>query len=348
MQITLPVNAKGSCGSTSDAARFLAPGAALLLALFGTSGALAGFVPGRVYVADAGVPPVFDGGPPDRIWEVNPDTGETRLFATIPEEYCGGFQSLAFTPDGRFLRGAALATSRILEIDGSGNVNVALDSQDGIRLPQGVGFDAQQRFHVANSQPPELVRFDADAGPPETVLDTSDGLATGISLAFEATGDVWAAQSVTSAPNLFRINGEGDVQPFHLPGLLPGSVAAHPTGDIYLQSVSLLNFGIFRLPRGDPAGVERINHDALPFGTISLSATGDELYVAGPSEFARISLASGDVLGSFPLPGSTPGTGMAVFVPEPGAFYNVALALLFINVRSGCPMKSERPKHDQR
>lgn len=309
--------------------------AALLLALFGTPAGLAGFVPGRVYVADAGVPPVFDGGPPDRIWEVNPDTGETRLFATIPEEFCGGFQSLAFTPDGRFLRGAALTTSRILEIDGSGNVNVALDSQDGIRLPHGVGFDAQQRFHVANSQPPELVRFDADGGPPEIVLGPLDGLATGISLAFDATGDVWAAHGVTSAPNLFRITGGGDVQAFHLSGLLPGSIVAHPSGDIYLQSVSLLNFGILRLPQGDPGAMARINHDDLPFGTIALSAAGDELCVAGPSEFARISLATGDVLGSFPLPGSTPGTGMAVYVPEPATGAGVAIGMCALRARRG-------------
>lgn len=146
--------------------------ATAILALFsvvGVSPVRAEFVPGYVYVADSAVPPCFDGGPPDRIWEVDPATGESRVFATIPEEFCGGLTGLTFTPDGQYLRASAAIAGSILEIDGAGNVGVALDREDGLVFPIGasnLAYDRAGNFWVGDFFPARVLRFPSASGPP--------------------------------------------------------------------------------------------------------------------------------------------------------------------------------------
>ncbi len=332
MPITLPVTANGSCGSMSDAARFLAPGAALLLALFGTAGAPAGFVPGYVYVSDPGVPPVFDGGPPDRIWEVNPATGESRVFATIPNELSGGLTGLAFTPDGRHLRASAATAGSILEIDSDGNVDVALDRDDGLVFPIGasnLAYDSAGNFWVGDFFPARVLRFPIDGGAPDVILDGRDALVDVAAMAPDRTGDMWVAQHERSAPNLYRVSTEDEVQPLHVNGANPRAIATDRFGNVYIHS-SLL--GIYLLPGGDPT-IPILLADDVPVGSLALSVSQQQLYVAGTNELAVIDLASGDVANVWHIAGSTAGEGMAVYVPEPTTLALVLVALVAVQTR---------------
>ncbi|MBI4716351.1 MAG: hypothetical protein HY763_00955 [Planctomycetes bacterium] len=90
--------------------------------------ASAQFIPGRIYAGD---PCSHDEPLPrfDRIWELDPFTGNVRLFVEMP--YCAGLSSLAATPDGLRLRAAFNSRDLLLEFDSAGNYTVALDAADG-------------------------------------------------------------------------------------------------------------------------------------------------------------------------------------------------------------------------
>ena len=63
------------------------------------------FVPGHVFIAN-NLPKGCDMADiaPERIWEVDPQTGEASVFAELWNEECGGIAGLTFTPDGQRLR----------------------------------------------------------------------------------------------------------------------------------------------------------------------------------------------------------------------------------------------------
>jgi len=70
------------------------------------------FAPGDVYVSEAALAlcrkqDEIPGGT-DRIWRVDPRTGEVWLFAELTGDMCGGVSGLVFTPDGQRLRAASI------------------------------------------------------------------------------------------------------------------------------------------------------------------------------------------------------------------------------------------------
>ncbi|MBI5866595.1 MAG: hypothetical protein HZB38_19180 [Planctomycetes bacterium] len=83
----------------------------------------AGFVPGRLYVSGSAGP--CEEGPNQAVFEFDPVTRESRMFAQLPEPICGFMTGLAFTPDGSRLRASVWDSSSIVEIDGDGNISVA-------------------------------------------------------------------------------------------------------------------------------------------------------------------------------------------------------------------------------
>ncbi len=327
MQITLPVNAKGSCGSTSDAARFLVPGAGLLLALFGTAGAPAGFVPGYLYVSDPRTEPCGSvGARRDQVWEVNPATGASRLFATVPPEFCGGLIGLAFTPDGSRLRASAFLSSEILEIDGDGGVSVALDGSDGIGGPQGLNnlaYDAAGNFYVGNLFPQRLLKFPAAGGPPETLLDLSDGLTGSLSLAVGPDGSVWAGELAGPGDQVWRFLPDGTVSTFPLGALGAQSIAVDSSGNVFLHSGVL---GIYKIVNGDPSNIVQLTAQAFPQGVMALSPAGDELFVCGGASIYQIDPGTGESTLVVHGLGINSGLGAAFHVPEP------ASAALFLSL----------------
>lgn len=328
---SLPARSARSQGRQTGAAATVTA----ILALFsvvGVSPVRAEFVPGYVYVADSAVPPCFDGGPPDRIWEVDPATGESRVFATIPEEFCGGLTGLTFTPDGQYLRASAAIAGSILEIDGAGNVGVALDREDGLVFPIGasnLAYDRAGNFWVGDMFPPRVLRFPVTGGAPDVILNSSNDLVDLAAMAPDRSGDMWVAQHELSPPNLYRISAEGTVQPLHVNGTNPRAIAADHFGNVYIHSGLL---GVYLLPNGDPTLPILLAVD-VPVGSLALSANQRQLYVVGVNELAVVDLPSGDIADMWDIAGSNAGEGMAVFVPEPTTLALVTGALLVLRTR---------------
>jgi DNA-binding beta-propeller fold protein YncE len=97
------------------------------------TGAGAQFTPGHIFVSDfASKHCAGQGYPGDRIWEIDPETGEVSLFVELQDEWCGGIEALVFTPDGTRLRAAQYLQSRIIELDADANPTVLYTSSDGI------------------------------------------------------------------------------------------------------------------------------------------------------------------------------------------------------------------------
>lgn len=181
------MNARWICG----AAYF-----ALLLA----SAARGQFVPGHVFVAESTGKlcqnqEIYGH---DRIWEMDPQTGEATLFVQIPEEMCGFLTGLAFTPDGSRLRASSFMQSWILEFDSQGNMTIALDVSDGIACPWGfnnLAYDADGNFYVANQCTRNILRFPSGGGPPTVFADAADGVDDLEAIAFAADGDLYVARN---------------------------------------------------------------------------------------------------------------------------------------------------------
>jgi len=166
--------------------------------------ARAQFVPGHVFLPRPttslcetdifGVP--YD---EEYIYEINPEDGSTRLFATIPRELCGNISGMVFSPDGRRLRVASEFLAAILEFDPQGNLSIPLYWVDGISSVNGpncIAYDDDGNFYVANYGASNVLMFPAEGGPAE-VLDEYDPndvvnhVATPLNLAVAPDGTVY-------------------------------------------------------------------------------------------------------------------------------------------------------------
>lgn len=166
-------------------------------------------------MSDTSPAPCFDGGPPDQIWEVNPQTGESRVFATLPPEICGGFQGLAFTPDGQYLRVGSFWDSQVLQIDGDGNFSVALGPEDGLNPPNGfnnLAYGAAGNFFVGTVLPTRILKFPAEGTPPTVFANRQDGIIGSTSLSFAPTGALYA--TVFDGGLTYRFDPDGGGEQF--------------------------------------------------------------------------------------------------------------------------------------
>lgn len=228
------------------------------VAMFVAPTVQAQFVPGHVFVAESAgklcaQQHIFGH---DRIWEIDPETGEVSVFVQIPEEMCGFLTGLAFTPDGTRLRASSWLRSEILEFDSDGNISIALDFSDGIAAPWGfnnIAYDAQGNFYVAN-QTGNILRFPADGGPPTVFADETDGVGNGGAIAFAADGDLYLARA---APGniMFHITPQGKASIFEDfgPIISPNTVTADESGNVY---VALDSSEVFRYKAGDSGSKE--------------------------------------------------------------------------------------------
>jgi len=221
---------------------------ALWCSLCGGLPARAQFVPGHIFVTDVPhdgcIDPKFGS---DRIWEIDPLTGDISVFVQLSFEQCGALTGLVFTPDGTRLRAAAAATSRILEFDSQGNFTVVLDSDDGISGPAGgnnVAYDAQGNFYVVNTGSRTLMRFPAEGGPGTVLADFYDGIRHWAAMAVALDGDVYLCPGgnggvVETTYYLLRFAPpDWEVSLFDFyppPGIDPVAVTADRSGYVYAR-----------------------------------------------------------------------------------------------------------------
>jgi hypothetical protein len=134
------------------------------LALLGLPvAAWAEFVPGRLYIGEQ-QNDLY--GLPDRIWELDPQTGNSRLFWVGTKWGPWGLYDIQFRPDGQALRANHIG-GRIHEIypDGSGSDEI-YGRGDGLRSPYALTYDRPGNFYVMDGGPYYIWRFPGDRRPP--------------------------------------------------------------------------------------------------------------------------------------------------------------------------------------
>ncbi len=215
---------------------------------------------GNVFVAESSnrfchEPPDYS---PDRIWELNPATGEVKLIAEIPVSDCTFLTGLAFTPDGTRLRASALLRNEIWEFDSEGNWTTVLDASDGIACPWGynnLAYDAEGNFYVANDCGGNILKFPADGGP-GTVFTSGTGSLD--ALAFAADGDLYFTTILNNSERLMRVTPEGTVTEFDNYGSLTRAAAltSDRSGNIYVALTQ--GGGLVKYEAGNSASKETI------------------------------------------------------------------------------------------
>ena len=166
----------------------------------GAAPARAQFVPGRIFTAggsDIQCKVYLN----DYVFELDPETGYTNIFASMPPNSCAGLASVAMSPDGKHLRVAARNWGAILEFDAEGNWEVVIDGSDGVYPAadwDSITYDREGNFYLSNyyTLNAKVIKFPADGGPKQVlayydndgvILEGPYGLSVGPS------GEVYAA-----------------------------------------------------------------------------------------------------------------------------------------------------------
>jgi hypothetical protein len=240
------------------------------------------FTPGHVFVSDphikfCGNQQLLGG---DKIWEIDPDSGEVTLFAELLGEDCGFVTGLVFTPNGCGLRASSALNHRILEFAPDGPWHVALGFEDGIRIPSGsnnLAYDAKGDFYVVNGSR-TIMRFPVDGGPGVVFADDEDGISGGGAIAFAADGDLYYGNT-NSADNTLRISPAGNATLFEDYGFDdPVAVTADLAGQVY---VGLETSQLLRYNMGEPESTELLTSGLLGLRhAIAMAPDQAHVYVA--------------------------------------------------------------------
>jgi hypothetical protein len=284
------------------------------------------FMPGRVYVSDPPPPEIGCTLPGladnDRIRQYDPASGIVSTFVVMPDEFCGGLWGLAFTPDGTRLRAAEGAHHNILDIDSTGNITVALNASNGLFFPGDVTYDHDGNFYVVNFNG-EILRFAPDSSTPMVFAGPSPLNFSNGPIADAPNGDIYYAVRGAQAPYnaIVRFTPEGDGSVFDVPdgSLFINSLATSSAGDLFVLAHAGVTSAIYHYTGGDPdSEMTLVSSLSLfgPAGSMALSADEHHLYVAAGVLYS-IDTVTGQVT-TFAT-GIGPGTGIAVYVPEPGS-----------------------------
>ena len=281
------------------------------------------FTPGHVFVATAGI--CQPGHPPDRdrVFELDPQTGELTFFRSLPLNECAGIQGLVFTPDGSRLRAAFAWTSQVVEFDPQGNYEVVLDVTDGLAGPganNSLAYDPQGNFYVANYTTGEILRFPVDGGPAEVLADLDDLpgdalIPSGLTLATD--GDVYVSAWGIGTDYVFRIASSGKAGVFNSYGAPLGvaSLTGDRCGGVY---VSLEYPGdLLRYEAGNPDSPTVVLQEPVFFGGSVITVSPDQrsLYVVDDWSIYRVDIEQGalEVLADIPVMASSSGIAVAPY-----------------------------------
>ena len=275
------------------------------------------FTPGHIFVSMAQFEGCFEPHDPDRIWEVDPATGEVTLFVEIPAELCVGVSSLIFTPDGSRLRATFFDEYQVVEFTPDGSYTVVLDADDGILAPSGLNAmasDSDENFYVINRGLTEVWRFPAGGNAGTVFLDFDDVAPTGaFGIAFASDGDMYCATGCCPS-QLLRISPEGEVFVFDEYGLFQSSetLTADGANNVYVG----LTFGdIVRYQAGEPDSTEVLVESTFEGqDPIVMSPDETRLYVLDAFRLYSVDVATGMTQLVATVPGF--GADLAV-VPHP-------------------------------
>ena len=257
------------------------PFAVLCMTLFFVNSVHAQFVPGHIFVAQTDDERCIGAGR-DRIWEIDPTTGEFTLFAQLFGNECGEMSGLTFTPDGTHLRASQFSPSRIVEFDSEGNFTTVLDESDGIFLPGGsnnIAYDAAGNFYVLNGFGAPIRRFPADGGPGTIFADREDGVVWSGAIAFAADGDLYYAGSFEDQVVRITPEGEGfvfDEYPFNVNVF---TLTADGSGNVYVKVSRPTGTEILRYRTGNPNS-QQVVVSAVPGSSMTVSPDNMHLFLA--------------------------------------------------------------------
>ena len=278
--------------------RSRSPFAVLCINLFLVNSVHAQFVPGHIFVAQSDDDACIGAGR-DRIWEIDPTTGDFTLFAQLFGDECAGMSGLTFTPDGTHLRASQFSLSRIVEFDSEGNFTTVLDESDGIFLPGGsnnIAYDAAGNFYVLNGFGAPILRFPEDGGPGTIFADREDGVVGGGAIAFAADGDLYYAGFEEDQVVRITPQGEGivfDVYPFNVNVL---NLTADASGNVYvIVSGPPTGTEILRYHTGDPSSRQVVAIGVWGYG-IATTPDNTALYLAqSGGKLSTVDVADGTV-----------------------------------------------------
>lgn len=295
--------------------------------------ALADFVAGRIYVSSSSGPCDKDLWPNQRIWEFDPATNQSRIFAELPEGDCGFMTGLTFTPDGSRLRASMYSPSAILEFDSDGNITTALGPSDGVFGPLGgnnIAYDADENFYVLGGL--RILRFPAAGGPGELFADNSSGIGGNGPIALAPDGALYYANA--NEHEILRFTSPLQYEIFDT---LPqnsslASLAVDSSGNVF----ALTSGGTYRYDDGDPSSRVLISAvgGAGDRSAMVWSADQAALFVSGSSLIRRVDPTTGEsqLLATLPVDPEfeNAGYGIAVAIPEPASAYLAMLLILIV------------------
>lgn len=296
----------------------------------------ADFVPGRLYMVEN----IVEGcNPLERslIRELDPTTGNARLFAEIPNGLCGVHYGMTFTPDGQYLRVGEFLRSQVLQIDGDGNVSVALGPADGAFGPFGgncMTYDPLGNFYLANlGGPAHIRRFSADGSASTVFANGMDGVSDGGALTAATDGSIYyIGQTAGMGGTIIRFDASGAAS-FLDSGLSYDhtTITVDDRGDVYAWLID----GIYRYRGGAPGSRELVASRSLRPNVVMSFSPVDGLIYLVDEDSTRISALDRDsgilhaVTPGFPQQGFL-GTGLAIYVPEPST---LALVLAVLTLK---------------
>lgn len=274
--------------------------ASAIVVLFAAGLASADFKPGNIFVTEA-APFLCTQGDPfrmDRIWEIDPETGEATLFAELADELCSHIAGLVFTPDGKGLRASSLINDQILEFASDGTFKVVLDATDGIGSPlgsNGVAYDESGNFYVVNTSPRNIMRFPVGGGPGVVIADVTDGIGGRGHIAIASDGDLYFMNNLSFGRYALRVPREGPIVIFDQYRNSITGVAADDEGHIFVGLNTIQT--LLRYDAGDPDSIQELATGAPLFGAFRMTMSEDSsrLYVVPANKLYAVDPTDGSV-----------------------------------------------------
>ncbi len=292
------------------------------LAVVGMAGGLGyaqEFAPGHIFVSEFAPESCRSpSGPLNWIREIDPDTGESWVFAGPDDGLCTN-TGLIFTPDGRWLRCANSSADNVLDFDSEGNPWVAFDGIPGPGGSNGMAFDRDGNFYLRNASVSTILRFPVGGGPPEEFAHWTHLLEFRGGLAFDGQGNLFAADD----RRIVKFTGPNQSTVFDDLGAGPRfkCVTFDRTGNLFAtvdrsgQNVDEL----YRYDGADPNRRRLLTNALNSASTLVVAPNQRELYVADINYVYAVDAETGALrqIHYFDMPprGSFGGYGIAVYVP---------------------------------